>query len=298
MEQTKTKQEIKLAILKAIKDKYDGEYKYNILGRSGFDRRAVENYLGITFDEDSRHLASKCFDELKADDLIRSTHSTNTDPENWVKLTKAGLQALESGKIGQARKDVFLTATPVSKFGIPGEAVFDAELKSAAEKVGTISAIFLDLDNFKSVNDDYDHEVGDQVIREIISIIQIVLTAKGALFHRSGDEMLMLLPNFDGGEAIGVADRIRREIKEYAFSTIGTGVITATLGVSTYPTACSELEDLKVTADRTAMRAKKKGRDIVTHSLTIDEVPDRMESILKSNQRTIKVDGRTVVFKA
>ena len=73
MEQTKTKQEIKLAILKAIKDKYDGEYKYNALGRSGFDRRAVENYLGITFDEDSRHLASKCFDELKADDLIRSS---------------------------------------------------------------------------------------------------------------------------------------------------------------------------------------------------------------------------------
>ena len=103
-----------------------------------------------------------------------------------MKLTKAGLQALESGKIDQAGNDAFLTATPGSKFGIPGEAVFDAELKSAAEKVGTISAIFLDLDNFKSVNDDYDHEVGDQVIREIINIIQIVLTAKGALFHRSG----------------------------------------------------------------------------------------------------------------
>jgi len=132
------------------------------------------------------------------------------------------------------------------------------------------------------VNDDYDHEVGDQVIREIINIIQIVLTAKGVLFHRSGDEMLMLLPNFDGGEAIGVADRIRREIKEYAFSTIGTGVITAILGVSTYPTACSELEDLTVTADRTPMRAKKKGKDIVTHALTIDEVPDRMESIQQS----------------
>src|SRR5713226_2654477 len=132
----KSKQEIKLAILKAINDRYDGEYKYNILGRDGLGRRAVENYLRTTFDEDSRHLASKCFDELKTDDLIRSTHSQNTDPENWVKLTKVGLQALKAGKIQQA---VSSTEMPMSKFGIPGEAVFDTELKSSAERGGTVS---------------------------------------------------------------------------------------------------------------------------------------------------------------
>jgi hypothetical protein len=48
----KSKQEIKFAILKAINDKYDSEYKYNILGRTGLGRRVVENYLKITFDED------------------------------------------------------------------------------------------------------------------------------------------------------------------------------------------------------------------------------------------------------
>lgn len=89
----KSKEEIKLAILRAINDKYGGEYKYNILGRAGLGPRAVENYLRITFDEDSRHLASVCFDELKRDDLIRSTHSQNNDPENWVKLTDAAFDA-------------------------------------------------------------------------------------------------------------------------------------------------------------------------------------------------------------
>ena len=59
-----TKQKVKLAILKAVNDRYGGEYKYNILGRDGFGRRAVENYLGITFDDDSPHFASTCFDEL------------------------------------------------------------------------------------------------------------------------------------------------------------------------------------------------------------------------------------------
>src|SRR5205807_2732390 len=116
-----TKQKVKLAILKAVNDRYGGEYKYNILGRDGFGKRAVENYLGITFDDDSRHLASKCFDELKGDDLIRSTHSTNTDPENWVKLTNAGLQALESGRVDER------PAVAAGKFAIPEESVFDAE---------------------------------------------------------------------------------------------------------------------------------------------------------------------------
>jgi hypothetical protein len=46
------------------------------------------------------------------------------------------------------------------------------------------------------------------------------------------------------------------------------------------------------------MRAKKKGKDLVADALTIYEVPDQMDSILKGNQRTIKVDGHTVVFKA
>lgn len=101
-----TTQDIKLAILKAIKDKYDGEYKYNILRAAELGRGTVENYLGLTFDDDMRHLASKCFDELRADDLIRSTHSTNRDPENWVKGTKSGLQALELGKIDEPRGSI------------------------------------------------------------------------------------------------------------------------------------------------------------------------------------------------
>ena len=260
-------------------------------GRAGLGKRTVENYLGVSFDEDSRHLASKCFDELKADDLIRSTHSTNSDPENWVKLTKAGLQALKSSKVDER------TAVAASKFAVPGESVFDAELKAKTEKNGTISVIFLDLDNFKSVNDNYDHETGHQIIRESIGIIDSVVKGKGILFHRSGDEMLVLLPNFDRDEAKELGERIRREIKEYQFSIIGT-VVTATLGVATYPGSCATPEELKVTADRTAMRAKKKGKDLVAHSLSIDELPEQFENILKANQRTMKVDGHTVVFKA
>ena len=153
----------------------------------------------------------------------------------------------------------------VGKFGIPGEDVFDMQLGQAAKSFQTISSLFLDLDNFKSVNDDYDHSVGDQVIREAISIIQKVMAGKGELFHRSGDEMLVLLNNFSESEACSVAERIRLEIEAAEFPAIGSGMVTATIGVSTYPKPCADWQQLQVTADQAAMSAKKLGKNQVLH---------------------------------
>jgi len=267
-------QNTKLAILKAIKDKHNGEYKYNILPSPELGRRgAVENYLGITFDDDMRHLAGKYFDQLREADLVRSTHSTNRDPENWVKITKAGEAALEAGKVSEPSEGPHEVSTQVHiKFHIPTEPLFDSQLKSAIGQFDLISALFLDLDNFKSINDNYDHELGDQIIREAITTIQAAIKGKGELFHRSGDEMLVLLPNFDTHEAIAVGERIRSAIKATAFSTIGAGVVTATIGVSTYPSSCANWEELKVTADRVAMKAKKEGKDLVAHSQVVNRL--------------------------
>jgi hypothetical protein len=92
--------DIKLAILRWLKGKYYGDYKGNIIGTSDSPTRCpVEHALGIDFDEEQRHLASKCFDELKTADFIRSTNSNNRDAENWVKITEKGLRALETGEI-------------------------------------------------------------------------------------------------------------------------------------------------------------------------------------------------------
>ncbi|MDQ6653878.1 MAG: serine/threonine protein kinase [Acidobacteriota bacterium] len=88
------------AILEWLKNKFDGDYKYNIIGTGEVRVTSpIEHSLGITFDEDQRHLASQRFDQLKAWDLIRSTHSGNRDPENWVKITEKGRCALGEGKI-------------------------------------------------------------------------------------------------------------------------------------------------------------------------------------------------------
>lgn len=93
-----TPQQIKLAILKHLKAKHGGDYKYNIIGKADAPIGAIEEHFKLRFTNEQRHIASRCFDELRAEDLIRPTYGGNSNPEDWVDITNAGLAALESGR--------------------------------------------------------------------------------------------------------------------------------------------------------------------------------------------------------
>jgi hypothetical protein len=126
------RRDIKLAILRWLKDKYYGDYKYNIIGTSDSPTRyPVEHALGIDFDEDQRHLASKCFGELKVADFIQSTNSSNRDPDNWIKITEKGIQALESGEIEKRKMP---SAARITRQGQPARLLRVFLCHSSADK--------------------------------------------------------------------------------------------------------------------------------------------------------------------
>jgi diguanylate cyclase (GGDEF)-like protein len=150
-----------------------------------------------------------------------------------------------------------------SKFGIPDSMAFSVQISEIDEQDLT-SCLFMDLDNFKAVNDQHNHSVGDAVIKEAIRIAELAVNGKGKVFHRSGDEILVLLPNFDAEEACAAADRIRRVIETYDFPVIGQGFVTATIGVATSSDSCT-LDRLEATADGVAMQAKRLGKNQVAH---------------------------------
>jgi len=147
-----------------------------------------------------------------------------------------------------------------SNFGLPDRRAFLERMKTVEGSHKLTSVLFFDLDNFKAVNDEFGHNAGDKVIEEAIVILQEALRGKGELFHRSGDEMLILLPNFAEDEACAVAERIRTAIHQNEFPTIGSGRVTATIGLATYPTTCADLAKLEDTADQAMLAAKKRGK--------------------------------------
>jgi diguanylate cyclase (GGDEF)-like protein len=158
---------------------------------------------------------------------------------------------VEAESTARARKSTF-----VSKFGVPDHRAFLEALKTPEQEGAPVSVIFLEIDNFKSVNDNHSHKVGDQVIEETIRIAQRAVEGRGVVFHRSGDEILLPLPNLDESEAGAVGEHIRQTVEQTEYPVIGRGYVTATLGVATFPTSCGSLGDIEETADKAAMEAK------------------------------------------
>lgn len=165
----------------------------------------------------------------------------------------------------------------IGKFGVRDATSFHPKLGLAVEQHNLASVLFLDLDHFKSVNDRYDHATGDQVIREALGVVENVIQQQGELFHRSGDEMIVLLPNSNNSAGRETAERIRSAIEQKSFSVIGQGLVTTTIGLATYPDHCQRWEDLENLADRTAMQAKKRKKNRVLSYLDKDSEREPLE---------------------
>jgi diguanylate cyclase (GGDEF)-like protein len=254
--------QIKLTLLRLIKNKVNGEYKWNLLSGISHGQSSVEISLGVTFDPPTKYRASVCFDELRRDGYILPFENLNTNPDDWVKITEKGLKALDEGIVDVHTSH--LTASDLSHFGVPNLTAFKKEVSKLVEDE-IVSCLFMDLDNFKAVNDTHNHSVGDEVIKAAIKIAESATKGKGKVFHRSGDEVLILLPNFDSTEACSVAERIRSTVEEHDFPVIGQGFVTATIGVSTSPAFCT-LAEVDTSADTAAMGAKRLGKNQVIHS--------------------------------
>ena len=126
-----------------------------------------------------------------------------------------------------------------------------------------VAVLFLDLDNFKVVNDSLGHDAGDELLVEVASRIRSVLRPEDTVSRLGGDEFVVLLENVTGEtEATEVAERVIRALKppillgdEEVFVTASIGVALGTSVGGTTP------EALLADADAAMYRAKAKGRN-------------------------------------
>ena len=124
-------------------------------------------------------------------------------------------------------------------------------------------AVMLDLDHFKRVNDDYGHDMGDLVLRQLAELLRCHIGEREPLIRLGGEEFLLLLLQQD---AVARIERLRRDIAEFRFGREGAPLrLTVSLGYCSYPLH-RELEDsfwdlsFKLT-DIALYRAKQEGRD-------------------------------------
>lgn len=137
------------------------------------------------------------------------------------------------------------------------------EIKRADRAAQHLSLIFVDVDHFKAINDNYGHECGDLALASVAGWLMDSVRGSDAVFRFGGEEFVILLGDTDLQGAAVIAERIRADIESHALA-YGMDVlnITASLGVSTL-IGDDNIESIVKRADTAMYRAKQQGRNRV-----------------------------------
>ena len=137
----------------------------------------------------------------------------------------------------------------------------DVLIQRLTQRPQPFAALFLDLDHFKAVNDDFGHRIGDQLLVAVAQRMQ-PLTDEGLIVGRlGGEEFALLFPGADAAAAERMAERLRADI---AALRIDEAQVSASVGIALWKTGES-LSDLLHRADLALLEAKRAGRDRVVH---------------------------------
>jgi len=124
-----------------------------------------------------------------------------------------------------------------------------------------LGILFIDLDNFKTINDTYGHKYGDSVLREASKRLSVCIRKGDIVCRFGGDEFIIVLKNTDPNECISIAERIICEFHD-EFVVQGNTVITSpSIGICLYPQDGKNTEDLLMHADAAMYTAKENGRN-------------------------------------
>jgi diguanylate cyclase (GGDEF)-like protein len=136
-------------------------------------------------------------------------------------------------------------------------------LMHEAEQLGKpVTLALIDADRFKTVNDQFGHQVGDRVLVQLAQMLREKTRGSDLLVRYGGDEFLVLFPETDTDRAFEVCDRLRQRVASYPWQDIAAGLeVTLSIGLATAPPYA--VAQLIERADAAMYRAKHLGRNRV-----------------------------------
>jgi len=154
------------------------------------------------------------------------------------------------------------------------EETLEREVRRAQRAVRPMAVLMLDLDHFKRVNDEFGHDAGDALLRELGNLLLRNLRREDVACRYGGEEFVLVLPEASLADGERRAEELRDEIKRLRVSDKGRllGPITASFGMAGYPEHGLAGNLLLRAADTALYRAKREGRDRVVIAVPA-EVP-------------------------
>jgi diguanylate cyclase (GGDEF)-like protein len=135
------------------------------------------------------------------------------------------------------------------------------EIERAIRLEVPLTGLMIDIDHFKSINDNFGHQCGDMVIREIGTRLQSGLRKYDYAGRYGGEEFFVVLSNSTDAQAVGIGERFRKEMEDCRFTCNSEQLgVTVSIGVSTYRAGESQ-DNWIERADRAMYQAKQSGRN-------------------------------------
>jgi diguanylate cyclase (GGDEF)-like protein len=173
-----------------------------------------------------------------------------------VVLTRALRRALEQER-ALARVDPLTGALNSRSF----YEIAEREIARSRRTGNPLTVAYLDLDGFKEVNDRFGHSAGDDVLKEIASVLAAGTRPMDAVGRLGGDEFALLFPDADAGAATHPLERVRAAVRAMADRT--GYAVSASIGAATFAQPPDDVNALLRAADQLMYEAKAAGKDCI-----------------------------------
>jgi len=239
----------------------------------------VKKFLSLVHPGDRRLVRKKIREVARGVKGRRSAEFRIVRPDGEVRVVQAQYEATRGG---DGRKGIVGTVQDVTErkaleerlayqafhdplTGLPNRALFTNRLKSALtrsdRRKGSVALLFLDLDNFKVVNDSLGHELGDRLLTSVAERLRRCLRAEDTAARFGGDEFVVLLGNrTDAVEAARVAERVLEALREPFVLDGHELTASASIGIACSGPGRGRPVDLLRDADVAMYRAKERGK--------------------------------------
>jgi len=144
-----------------------------------------------------------------------------------------------------------------------------------------MAVLMVDIDQFKRLNDEFGHLLGDEVLRQVSSILSQQLRKIDVVCRYGGEEFAIVLSQTNPQHALAVAEKLRRLVANWQFPGVARPV-TISAGVATFPTHGTTRDELVKAADAGLYAAKQGGRNRVLLGPTTYKLPSKAAAVEES----------------